>query len=117
MATIKKDVQTSEKTQSKQEQDEKAALRAELEPKPTAAAKKDAQDEFADYKAPENEKHLFHLSLEKVLFNSKTGQKASKPYVQKFTESEYKDLLVHGAGFTINVLHDPTAPTAEDGLA
>lgn len=132
MARINKDdqptkgsAQASEKTLSKQEQDERAALKAELRAEveaelraeQEAKAKGAAEDRFAGYEAPENEKDLYHVSLEKVLFNNKTGQKVSKPYVQKFTVSEYKDLLVHGAGFTIVVLHDPTKVEEEEDLA
>ena len=117
--------QVSEATESKQNRDERARAKAELKAEIMAeivaeqeqSAKEDAKKDFAGFVVPENEKHLYHVSLEKVVFNSKTGQRVSRPYIQIFAPSEYKDLLIHGPGFTRVILHDPTAEIEEEDLA
>jgi hypothetical protein len=95
----------------------KAEIMAEIVAEQEQSAKEDAKKDFAGFVVPENEKHLYHVSLEKVVFNSKTGQRVSRPYIQIFAPSEYKDLLIHGPGFTRVILHDPTAEVEEEDLA
>lgn len=44
------------------------------------------------YIPDKSEKHLFHVLMDKPYFSQKTGKKLSKPYIQKFTDAEYKAL-------------------------
>lgn len=69
------------------------------------------------YVPAQNEKHLYHVELEKPFFNKRTGKRLSKPTVQKFTEMEYKSLMekknekdksiAEMLGYTVNVLWNP----------
>lgn len=71
-----------------------------------------AKAEDGAYKVPENEKHLVHVELEKKRFNMATGERLSKPTVQKYTEKQWaisKGRLPDLGFNSIKVLHDPTA--------
>lgn len=62
-----------------------------------------------NYICPENEKHLYHVIIEVRKFNSETGERLSKPRVQKFGKKAYeskvrKNLLKQG--YTITMLHE-----------
>lgn len=35
------------------------------------------------------EKHLYHVELEKRIFDKMTGEKKSKPFIQMFTKAEW----------------------------
>ena len=51
----------------------------------------------------------YHVSVENVAFDPKTGKKLSKPTIQILTSQEYKTLreLSKRNGLTIEVLHNP----------
>lgn len=54
------------------------------------------------------ERDLYHVSLEKVKFNSDTGERLSKPFVQKFDKREWANFQKYGdKGYTINILWSP----------
>lgn len=65
-----------------------------------------------NYICPENEKHLYHVIVEVRKFNAETGERISKPRVQKFGkkafESKVRKNLVK-QGFTITMLHEAEA--------
>lgn len=65
-----------------------------------------------NYICPENEKHLYHVIIEVRKFNSETGERLSKPRVQKFGKKAYeskvrKNLIKQG--YTLTVLHEAEA--------
>lgn len=86
---------------------------------PETNSKQEAEQEHKknEYKPSEKEKHLYHVELEKPLFDSKTGKKMSKPYVQKFTKTEYNQFVgkksakdksnAEMLGYTVKVLFNP----------
>lgn len=57
----------------------------------------------------ENERHLFHISMEKPAFDSKTGKKLSTEKIQKYTQVEFH--LYKGQwkiqGWDVKVLWNP----------
>lgn len=62
-----------------------------------------------NYIVPENEKHLFHVIIEVRKFNPETGERLSKPRVQKFGRKAFlqnvrKNLIKQG--YTITILHE-----------
>lgn len=64
---------------------------------------------MAKYQVPEKEKHLWHLELGRREFDQKTGKPLFKPFIQKYTQDEYRMIQDHPGGYTIlSVLHDPT---------
>lgn len=75
------------------------------------------EQQQSKYKPDDKEKHLYHVELEKPLYNPSTGKKISTPYVQKFTKSEFKQFVgKKGAndksnaemlGYTVKVLFNP----------
>lgn len=67
------------------------------------------QEQKSDYKPNEEEKHLYHVELEKPLYHPSTGEKISTPYVQKFTKNEFKQFESNAKmlGYTIKVLFNP----------
>lgn len=70
----------------------------------------ESEDETEAYEVPEGEEHLYHAMLESgVKFNPNTGERISKPYVQKFTYKEFKQFEKNAAilGYTYKVLHQP----------
>lgn len=67
-------------------------------------ANKNAKYEINDF-----ESHLVHVELEMKQFNSITGEKESKPFIQKFHPQEF-DRMVEQKGFTgysVEIIHDP----------
>lgn len=69
------------------------------------------------YVPAQNEKHLYHVELERPFFDKKTGKRLSTPIVQKFTERDYKALTekknekdksnAEMLGYTVTVLWNP----------
>lgn len=63
------------------------------------------------------EKHLYHVEIEKPLFDSKTGKKLSTPSIQILTEPEYNALVgkknendksnAEMLGYTVTLLWNP----------
>lgn len=58
----------------------------------------------------DKESHLYHVELDKPVYDKATGKKLSKPFIQKFTEAEYKQFENNskGLGFQIKVIKKPT---------
>lgn len=75
------------------------------------------EQQQSKYTPAENEKHLYHIELEKPLFDSKTGKRMSVPYVQKMTKGEYKSFVgkrnekdksnAEMLGYSVKVLWNP----------
>lgn len=65
-----------------------------------------------NYVVPRGEEMVYHVKIEVKQFNAKTGERISRPRVQKFGiktwQGSVRDSLVK-QGYTIDVLHDPTA--------
>jgi hypothetical protein len=76
----------------------------------TENIKKDFVDVELVIDVQDNEKHLFHVSLEKPFFEPNTGKRLSKAYIQKFTGVEFKLFKNTNSsqGFTFKVLHSPS---------
>lgn len=69
-----------------------------------------AQVNDENYIVPANERGFYHVRLEQPSFDSKTGRRLSKPFVQKFDkkffETNGEDNL-RRQGYTIEILHRP----------
>ena len=75
------------------------------------------QAQTSRYVPADNEKHLYHLQLEKQLFDKTTGKRLSAPYVQKFSERAYNKFMgkknendksnAEMLGYTVTVLWNP----------
>lgn len=63
-----------------------------------------------NYIVPKGEERYYHALIEVVQFDKKTGDRLSKPRVQKFGkkifETHVQDSL-RKQGFTVTILHDP----------
>lgn len=62
------------------------------------------------YVVPEGEEKDFHVLLEKVEYDNKTGEKKSKPFIQKYNPRTWLKLSkkIKAQGFDrIEILHDP----------
>lgn len=62
------------------------------------------------YEVPEGEEGSVHVELEQVRFDALTGEKASRPMVQKYTPRAWavaKKLLANQGYTHIKVLHEP----------
>ena len=70
------------------------------------AAQGDADN---DYLPDENERHLFHVKMEKRVFSPSTGEKLTKDFVQKYNSKEWGAYKKNGGGlgFTCTVLWNP----------
>lgn len=70
------------------------------------------------YVPKDTEKKYYHVQLEKPYYDKRTGEKKSKPFVQKLTEYGYKQLTgkrnerdksnAEMLGYTVTVLWNPT---------
>lgn len=63
-----------------------------------------------NYVVQRGEEMVYHVRIEVKQFNSKTGEKVSRPRIQKFGmktwESSVRDSL-RKQGYTMEILHDP----------
>ena len=70
-----------------------------------------------NYVVPSGEEHVYHVKIEVKQFNSKTGERVSRPRIQKFGmktwESSVRDSL-RKQGYTMEILHDPNTWIAEN---
>ena len=70
-----------------------------------------------NYVVPRGEEHVYHVKIEVKQFNSKTGERISRPRIQKFGmktwESSVRDSL-RKQGYTMEILHDPNTWIAEN---
>ena len=70
-----------------------------------------------NYIVPEGEKMCFHVIMEIKQYHPKTGDKISRPRLQKFKAETFKKLRPNfeRQGYDINVLYDPTEYIKEVG--
>ena len=63
-----------------------------------------------NYIVPEKEKHVYHTIIEVKKFHAETGERLSKPRVQKFGAKSFRSILngLKRQGYTVTVLYDPT---------
>ena len=70
-----------------------------------------------NYVVPSGEEHVYHVKIEVKQFNSKTGERISRPRIQKFGmktwESSVRDSL-RKQGYTMEIIHDPNTWIAEN---
>lgn len=70
-----------------------------------------------NYVVPSGEEMVYHVKIEVKQFNSKTGERISRPRIQKFGmktwESSVRDSL-RKQGYTMEILHDPNTWIAEN---
>lgn len=70
-----------------------------------------------NYEVPRGEEMVYHVKIEVKQFNQKTGERISRPQIQKFGmktwQGSVRDSLVK-QGYTIDVLHDPMAWIGEN---
>lgn len=105
-----------EAKQGQQEQETQAANdNASNEEK--GQQEQEAQEQETKYTPDPSEKNLYHVQLEKPLYDKNSGKKLSLPFVQKFTQKEYNDLTrkkdgeksnAELLGYQVTVLWDPT---------
>lgn len=65
-----------------------------------------------NYIVPKGEERSYHAVIEVVQYDPKTGQKLSKPRVQKFGKKQFEASVKNSLrkqGYTITILHDPNA--------
>ena len=71
-----------------------------------------------NYLVEDNERGFYHCRLERKLFDGATGERLSRPFIQKFDAKGFAGLyrnLVE-SGYDVKVLHGPTA-TPKAGTA
>ena len=68
-----------------------------------------------NYIVPRGEENTYHCRIEQKQFDSRTGKRISKPYVQKFDAKMFPSLArtLKQQGYDVEVLYDPTAFNAE----
>lgn len=69
-----------------------------------------------NYIVPKGEEKSYHCVIEVVQYDPKTGKKISRPRVQKFGRKSFETSIrssLQKQGYTVTVLHDPTAWLAE----
>ena len=69
-----------------------------------------------NYIVPQGEERFYHAVIEVVQYDQKTGKKLSKPRVQKFGKKMFESSVqasLRKQGYTVTILHDPTAWIAE----
>ena len=70
-----------------------------------------------NYVVPRGEEMVYHVKIEVKQFNSKTGERISRPRIQKFGmkiwESSVRDSL-RKQGYTMEILHDPNTWISEN---
>ena len=62
------------------------------------------------YEVPANEKHLYHVKQELTEFDRSTGERISRPVIQKYGKRMFERVVyddLKAQGYTIEVLHDP----------
>lgn len=62
-----------------------------------------------NYIVEESEKHLYHCIIEVRKFNAETGERLSKPRVQKFGKKTFHNVAsgLRKQGYTVTILHEP----------
>ena len=73
-----------------------------------------------NYQVPKGEERFYHVVIEVVQFDPKTGKKLSKPRVQKFGRKTWEGGVresLRKQGYTITVLHNPVEWEAKQKAA
>jgi len=63
-----------------------------------------------NYIVPRGEEQVYHAVIEVVQYNQKTGERVSKPRVQKFGKKMFETHVLNSLrkqGYTVTILHDP----------
>lgn len=63
-----------------------------------------------NYIIPDGEEGTYHCRIEQRQFNPNTGERLSRPFIQKFPAKMWPALLrnLKQQGWTVDILHDPT---------
>jgi hypothetical protein len=63
-----------------------------------------------NYIVPKGEEGSYHVKQEVKTFNARTGERLSKPRMQKYGAKEFKQIerILRQQGYEIEVLYDPT---------
>lgn len=64
-----------------------------------------------NYIVPDDEKHLYHCRIEVKKFNPETGERLSKPCLQKFGRKFFERNGLHNLrqqGYSVDILYNPT---------
>lgn len=69
----------------------------------------EAKKEDNGYSVPFNERHLYHCRIEVKKFNAETGERLSKPRIQKFGMKTFQLVLpkLREQGYTVEILYSP----------
>lgn len=69
-----------------------------------------------NYIVPKGEENRFHVIQEVLKFSGESGERISKPRIQKYGAKAFPELLeqLKKQGFTVTVLHDPREFQAEN---
>lgn len=65
-----------------------------------------------NYVCPAGEEMLYHCRIEVKKFDPETGERLSKPRIQKFGRKFFDSYGLHNLrklGYTVDILHDPNA--------
>lgn len=65
-----------------------------------------------NYICPVGEEAMYHCRIEVKKFNAETGERLSKPRIQKFGRKFFDSYGLHNLrklGYTVDILHDPNA--------
>lgn len=63
------------------------------------------------YVCPKGEEQFYHVVLERKRFDQETGERLSKPFLQKYGKKEFETSLkrrFEALGYTVTIVHDPT---------
>jgi len=63
-----------------------------------------------NYICPKGEEMMYHCRIEVKKFNQETGERLSKPILQKFGRKFFESFGLHNLrrlGYTVDILHDP----------
>lgn len=72
--------------------------------------------EFAGYQVPKGEENMYHCVIEQKQFDASTGQRLSRPVIQKFGKKFFETFGMHQLkqqGYTITILHNPNVEKVE----
>lgn len=88
-------------------------MRAKADKTPQGVSSVEAQkpqmNTEPEYRVPMNERHLFHCIIEIPKFNPETGERLSKPRLQKFGQKMFELVLpkLREQGYVVKILHNP----------
>lgn len=70
-----------------------------------------------NYEVPRGEEMVYHVKIEVKQFNQKTGERISRPQIQKFGMKTWQGSVrdsLRKQGYTMEILHDPTVWVKEN---